>query len=67
MKAEQRIYKTADGRHVLEGDVDAAFLAYPVGEEVPDEVISELTGDKKPAKKAVSKPADKAAPKPADK
>jgi len=41
--AGKRIYKTADGRHVYEGDPAAAFLAYGAGDDVPDEVLQELT------------------------
>lgn len=57
-----RIYRTANGRHVLEGDPDAAFLAYSAFEVVPDAVMDEVTASKK-----APKPADKAATKPADK
>lgn len=68
MKAEQHIWKTSDGRHILDGNhPDAAFLGYAAGDDVPDEVIAELTGDTKPVKKAVAKPANKAMPKPDDK
>jgi hypothetical protein len=68
VKAETRIWKTNDGRHVLDGDRDAAVLAFAVGDDVPDEVVAELTDDVKPAaKKAQAKPADKQAPKPNDK
>lgn len=57
-----RVYRTADGRHVLDDDPDAAFLAYSEFDVVPDKVMDEVTGSKK-----ASKPADKQAPKPADK
>lgn len=68
MRAEQHIWKTGDGRHVLDGNhPDAAFLAYAAGDEVPDKVLAELTGDAKPAKKAAAKPSDKSMPKPDDK
>jgi len=39
MKATQRIYRTADGELVTEGDPRAAFLAVPQGDEVPVELI----------------------------
>ncbi|MDA3624255.1 hypothetical protein OU415_02335 [Saccharopolyspora sp. WRP15-2] len=49
--AEQRIYKTADGRHVYEGDPAAAFLAYGVGDDVPAAVMQELIPNPDPAPK----------------
>lgn len=55
----QRIYRTADGRHVPEGHADAAFLAYSQYDEVPDEVADELKHGRKPADKQAAKPADK--------
>ncbi|GGK32120.1 hypothetical protein GCM10010124_26100 [Pilimelia terevasa] len=42
MNAGRRIYRTAEGRHVVEGHPDAAFLAYGVADEVPEEVLAEL-------------------------
>lgn len=66
-KADRRVYRTADGQLVGEGDPQAAFLAYPVGEDVADgdvDAYRALVGDRA---KAVAKPADKAARKPADK
>ena len=36
MKAEQRIYRTVDGKLVRENDPRGAYLAYAVGDEVPD-------------------------------
>jgi hypothetical protein len=53
-----RIWRTSDGRHVSDGDPDAAFLAYTDGDDVPAEVLDEVAG--KPAAKARRKPADKA-------
>lgn len=67
MRAESRIWRTVEGNHVLDGDPEAAFLAYTPGDDVPDEVISELTGDTKPTRKATVKPVNKAMPKPDDK
>jgi hypothetical protein len=60
-----RIYRTADGRHVPEGDPDAAFLAYADGDQPPKGVLAEVEG--KPAAKRGRKPADKSGPKPDDK
>lgn len=60
-----RIWRTADGRHVPDGDPDAAFLAYAEGDEVPADVAAEVEG--KPAHKRARRSADKAGPKPADK
>jgi hypothetical protein len=71
--ADRRVYRTADGRLVGEGDPQAAFLAYPAGEPVTDsdgDAYRALIDDRprvRPATKATPKPADKAAAKPADK
>lgn len=62
MKTPVRIYRTADGRLVKYGDPEAAFLAYPAGRDIPDNVASELglkQGDK-PEDKQVDQPEDKA-------
>lgn len=71
MRAETHIWKTGDGRHILDGNhPDAALLAYAAGDEVPDKVIAELTDAKQrtpQANKSRPKPADKAASKPDDK
>ena len=40
-----RIWKTYDGRYVLEGHEDAAFLAYTEHDEVPQEVLDSLSED----------------------
>lgn len=50
----ERIYRTADGRHVKEGDPEAAFLAYSQFDTPPVEVLAELE-----PKKRGPKPADK--------
>mgnify|MGYP000871491133 CR=1 FL=1 len=34
--ATERLYRTADGRVVAEGDPDAAFLLAAVGQPIPD-------------------------------
>lgn len=60
-----RIWRTADGRHVADGHVDAAFLAYGEDDDVPDKVAAEVEGDDEP--KRGRRPADKAKPRPADK
>lgn len=52
MRAEQRICRTTDGRLVPEGDPDAAFLAYAVGDDISEADAERL--------KAADKPADKA-------
>jgi len=73
MSAGQRIYRTDDGRHVLEGDPDAAFLAYSQHDTAPKSVLAELTdpGEGKQADPAVDKqavaPADKRRSRAADK
>ena|GEM_PF-3247601 len=60
-----RIYLTDDGRHVTEGDPDAAFLAYADGDNPPADVLAEVEG--KAAPKRGRKPADKQAAVPEDK
>lgn len=35
-KVPRHIWRTRDGRLVPDGDLDAAFLAYPAGEELSD-------------------------------
>lgn len=71
MIAEEHLWETADGGLVPTGHPDAMFLKYAAGDEVPDKVIAELTGDTKQrtpqASKSRPKPADKQAPKPDDK
>lgn len=64
MRAEQRLFRTNDGRLVADGHQDAAFLAYLPGDDVDAKDEAKL---KPPAKKAVPKPADKSMPKPDDK
>jgi hypothetical protein len=64
VSAGQRIYRTNDGRHVLEGDPDAAFLAYSQFDDAPKSVLAELT---EPASKQAAPAADKQAGAPADK
>jgi hypothetical protein len=73
-KVPRHIWRTTDGRLVPHGHADAAFLAYPAGEELSDHdakakgVLAVYPDEKKTtAKKAVAKPADKAMAKPADK
>lgn len=73
MKATERIYRTRDGRLVKEGHLDAAFLAYPPGSQIPDDEAraNGLLEDEKPALRRPAKNRtrhqDKAAAKPADK
>ncbi len=45
----QRVYRTQDGRHVAEGDPDAAFLAYTEHDELPADVLEQLAGPKEKA------------------
>ena len=45
----QRIYRTQDGRHVAEGDPDAAFLAYSEHDAPPADVLEQLAGPKEKA------------------
>ena len=69
MIVDQRVYRTSDGRLVLGGDLEAAFLAYTPGEEVADPLakssgLAALLGGAKaqPAagNKMATRPADKA-------
>jgi hypothetical protein len=65
----ERIYRTADGKHVGEGHPDAAYLAYSQYDKAPKAVLDELEDGKpkaKPAEDKAAKPANKQA-KPADK
>lgn len=39
---EQRVFRTVTGAYVAEGHLDADVLAYPVGDDVPDDVVAEL-------------------------
>ena len=58
----QRIWSTVDGRYVLDGDPDAAFLAFGPGDEVPKSILDKLKAAPAPADKAVKAPVgDKAA------
>lgn len=69
-KVPRHIWRTQDGRLVQHGDIEAAFLAYPAGEEMTERdaeakgvlAVYGKSADK-PADKAVAKPADKAATK----
>lgn len=48
MKATQRLYRTADGEVVAEGDIRAAFLLVTPGHDVPKEYqakVREFLGD----------------------
>lgn len=42
MQTDKRIYRTDDGRLVYEGHPDSAFLAYGIGDNVPDHIAKEL-------------------------
>jgi hypothetical protein len=60
--ADQRIYKTEDGRHVPEGHPDAAWLAFSQFDKPPKAVLDELEGDKPKKRPEANKqrtPADK--------
>lgn len=63
-KVPRHIWRTTDGRLVPDGDLEAAFLAYPAGEELADSV-AEATGardvytEEGPAVKSVTEHGDK--------
>lgn len=61
VQTDRRIYRTADGRLVWQGDPDAAFLAHPAGRDVPRSVLDEVSAKQsKPARnKQAAKTADK--------
>lgn len=61
MIAEDRIYRTADGELVDEGDSGAAFLAYAPGDEVAEKDAAELKKRSAPANKQRKPAANKAA------
>lgn len=64
MRLGQRVYRTTDGRLVLQGDPNAAYLEYPAGTEVSDHTARKLglAEEKPPARgKSRSKPQDKSA------
>jgi len=42
MITDKRIYRTDDGRLVYEGHPDSAFLAYGIGDQVPDQFAEAL-------------------------
>jgi len=74
--ATERLYRTADGRVVAEGDPDAAFLLAAVGQPIPDgiEVPELVAGEVEPTEptepseaKAAAQPENKATPAPANK
>lgn len=64
----ERLYRTADGRLVRHGDPEAAFLAFPEGEQMSEEEaerfgVLAFFGEKNRAEA----PRNKQAPRPADK
>lgn len=73
MHAEQRIWRTIDGALVREGDSEAAFLAYGLGDEVENRDqarVRDLIAPKAapaPETKQAPRPRNKQAAKPADK
>lgn len=68
-RVPERLYWTADRtRLVRHGDVEAAFLAWPAGEEIPDEEARRcglLAGHEQKQRKAA--PANKVGARPTDK
>jgi hypothetical protein len=65
--ADRHYWRTADGRLVPTGHPDAEVLAYPAGDDLPDEVARELGLLDPPQAKQAPKPAAKQAAKPANK
>lgn len=67
MIADRHYWRTADGRLVPTGHVDAQVLAYPKGDDIPDDVATELGLLDPPSnKQTAAKPADKARTRPTD-
>lgn len=67
--ADRHYWRTADGRLVPTGHLDAEVLVYPKGTELPDEVAYDLglLERPKPVAKQAERPADKSRARPADK
>lgn len=64
-RVPEHIWRTRDGRLVLTGDPDAAFLAYARGDDMAEEVARERgILDAVAGKKAARDATPKAAPKP---
>lgn len=61
MNAQERVYRTADGDLVPEGNERAAFLAYAVGDEITKADEAALKKRAAPANKQRRAPATKAA------
>ena len=54
--ATERVWRTLSGRHVSDGDLEAAFLVAAEGDEVPDEVIVMPEPEPEPEPEAESEP-----------
>lgn len=69
MIADRHYWRTADGRFVPTGDLDAETLVYAKGDEIPADVARKvgLLDPPKPAAKQADRPADKSRTRPADK
>jgi hypothetical protein len=66
---DRHYWRTADGRMVPTGDLEAEVLVYAKGDEVPDDeaLKAGLLDPPKPAAKQAAKPADKSRASSADK
>lgn len=67
MQATERLWRTADGKLVRDGDEAGTSLAYTPGDEVAPKDEALMPGDGKASDQAEDKGTAKAAPKPADK
>lgn len=54
--ATERVWRTLSGRHVSDGDLEAAFLVAAEGDEVPDEVIVLPEPEPEPVLEVVAEP-----------
>lgn len=69
MIADRHYWRTADGRLVPTGHLDAEVLVYAKGDELPDDAARQagLLDPPKPAAKQAERPADKSRARLADK
>lgn len=70
VRAEQRLWRTSDGRLVVEGDPDSATLAYVTGDDIAPADQAKVPGrntERAEPPKAQQPPANKARGRTADK
>lgn len=67
MEATERLWRTADGKLVRDGDEAGTQLAYTPGDQIEPRDESLVPDEKKPAERPADKPDAKAAATPANK